>query len=160
MLFNLVIFFCIIVVIIRHAKRRATLKNETVDKKSILRMIISIGGIMFLFGLTWLFAIFMNIGPAHLREAFQVLFTIFNSFQGVFIFFFVCVLSSDARNEWKGIFKRKEIQRLYAQLSPSRSITDEAVEMSKMSKTNISRNSHAWQKYVLSRHDDFRKKKN
>ena len=131
------------VVIFRHAKRRASHKNEMVDKKTILHMIISIGGIMFLFGLTWLFAIFMNIGAPYLREAFQVLFTTFNCLQGIFIFFFLCVLSSDARNEWKRFLKCRQMEQVYVHVSPSKSTIDQLVEMSEKSKTNKTKiNSH------------------
>ena len=61
---------------------------------------ISVGGVMFLFGLTWLFAI-LTFSVTGLRETFQVLFTVFNSFQGFFIFLFFCVFGKEAREHWK-----------------------------------------------------------
>ena len=61
---------------------------------------ISITGVMFLFGLTWLFAILTFSVPG-LREVFQILFTIFNSFQGFFIFLFFCVFNKEALESWK-----------------------------------------------------------
>ena len=109
MLFNIVIFICVIVVLIRHLRSRnlkseAGIKDKSVDKKSIIRLLISIGGVMFLFGLTWLFAILTFQSPQGVRETFQILFTVFNSLQGFFIFLFICVISSDARDEWKRVF--------------------------------------------------------
>ena len=61
---------------------------------------ISVSGVMFLFGLTWLFAI-LTFSVTGLREAFQILFVIFNSFQGFFIFLFFCVLNKEALESWR-----------------------------------------------------------
>ena len=58
---------------------------------------ISIIGIMFIFGLTWLFGA-LTVDKASL--AFQVLFVIFNSLQGFFIFLIFCVLGRDGREHW------------------------------------------------------------
>ena len=58
---------------------------------------ISIMGVMALFGLMWVF------GALTVREAstaFQFLFAIFNSLQGFFIFLFFCVLGKDGRELW------------------------------------------------------------
>ena len=58
---------------------------------------ISIMGVMALFGLMWVF------GALTIREAsttFQFLFAIFNSMQGFFIFLFFCVLGKDGRELW------------------------------------------------------------
>ena len=55
---------------------------------------------MFLFGLTWLFAI-LTFSVNGLRETFQILFTVFNSFQGFFIFLFFCVFNKEAVESWK-----------------------------------------------------------
>ena len=57
---------------------------------------------MFLFGLTWFFGALTvtGFGDARASTAFQVLFVIFNAFQGFFIFLFLCVLSKDARESW------------------------------------------------------------
>ena len=90
MLFNLVVFVCIIVVLIRHKMGRVTRKQEQMTARTVLRLMFSIGCVMLLFGLTWLFAIltFSSSFPV-LRQIFQILFTVFNSLQGFFIFMFV-----------------------------------------------------------------------
>ena len=105
-LFNVVIFVCVIVVLIKQVKKTASLKNQSVSKNDAIRVIFSIGGVMSLFGLTWLFAV-LTFSVTGLREAFQILFTIFNSFQGLFIFVFLCVMSADVRDEWKAFFTIK-----------------------------------------------------
>jgi hypothetical protein len=98
MLFNLFIFVWVIVVVIRHKRSRVAQKQETVSTRTILRMIFSITGVMFLFGLTWLFAILLFTG-IELRSISQLLFTIFNSLQGFFIFIFI--LNTEAVGLWK-----------------------------------------------------------
>ena len=72
------------------------------NKKTAIRLVISIAGIMFLFGLTWLFGALTvtGFGSATASTAFQVLFVICNAFQGFFIFLFFCVFNKDARDLW------------------------------------------------------------
>ena len=77
--------------------------KEGIEPKTALRLIISISGIMFLFGLTWLFAAFTFTiaGNNVVRITFQALFTVFASFQGFFIFLFSCVFNKEARESWR-----------------------------------------------------------
>lgn len=98
MLFNLFIFICVIVVLIRHKRGRVAQKQEKVSTRTILRMMFSISGVMFLFGLTWLFAVLL-FTVTELRNISQLLFTIFNSLQGFFIFIFI--LNIEAVGLWK-----------------------------------------------------------
>ena len=72
------------------------------NKKTVVRLVISIAGIMFLFGLTWLFGALTvtGFGSVTASFAFQVLFVICNAFQGFFIFLFFCVFNKDARDLW------------------------------------------------------------
>ena len=84
---------------------------------------ISISGVMFLFGLTWFFAIltFSVTGP---RETFQILFTVFNSLQGFFIFLFFCVFNKEALESWKellscGKYRSKVLHPSQAKFSSS-----------------------------------------
>ena len=62
---------------------------------------VSIGGIMSLFGLTWLFAVFTFLPINELKKMFDSFFVIFNSFQGLFIFFSYIVLNKEIRESWK-----------------------------------------------------------
>ena len=85
---------------VHHTRDTAARVKKPVSNKTIIRLMISIGGVMFLFGLTWLFAV-LTFSVIGLRETFQILFTIFNSFQGFFTFLFVCVSNKEAVESWK-----------------------------------------------------------
>ena len=72
--------------------------RKGLSKKRKFRIILSCVVMM---GLTWLVGMFA-IGP--LKTTLQVLFTIFNSLQGVFIFFFYCLLNKKVQEEWRACF--------------------------------------------------------
>ena len=95
MIFNTVIFVCVIVVLIRHTRGKAARKNERISTKTMVRLMISISGVTFLFGITWLLAIlaFSRTG--------QILFIIFNTLQGFFIFVFFILFNKEAVESWK-----------------------------------------------------------
>ena len=99
---NVVMFVLVIGVIIRHTRSKLVRTKEQMKKRTAIRLIISIAGIMFLFGLTWLFGALTvtGFGSATASFAFQVLFVICNAFQGFFIFLFFCVFNKDARDLW------------------------------------------------------------
>ena len=92
-----------IVVLVRHTKDTAERqKQQGMKKETAIRLVISISGIMFLFGLTWLFgALTITIRAVNLL--FQVLFVVFNSLQGFFIFLFFCVFNKEGRDFWKEV---------------------------------------------------------
>ena len=98
--FNVVIFIWIIVVLIQHTKRTASRRNESIKRQTIVHLMISISGIMFLFGMTWFFAVLTFSSPG-LREVGSTLFTVFSSLQGFFIFIFFCLASKEARESWR-----------------------------------------------------------
>lgn len=97
MLFNIVIFGIVIFVFVRHTMGVMSRRNQKLDRATTLRLIISISGIMTLFGLTWIFGAFT---VADASFAFQLIFAILNTFQGFYIFVFFVVLSKDARESW------------------------------------------------------------
>ena len=99
---NVVIFVLVIGVTIRQTRHKLNRTNEQMNKKTAIRLLISIAGIMFLFGLTWLFGALTVTGlrDTTASTVFQVLFVICNAFQGFFIFFFLCVFNNDARDLW------------------------------------------------------------
>ncbi len=103
LLFNLVIFIWVIVILVKHTRGQVKRSNENMKPKTVFRLLVSISGVMFLFGLTWLFAAFtFQIGGDNiLRTIFQILFTVFASFQGFFIFLFFCVFNTEARESWR-----------------------------------------------------------
>ena len=98
LLFNTVMFVVVIKVVVRNTLGRMTKQNQSINPKSAFKKLISITGIMSLFGLTWIFGA-LTISGASLP--FQILFVVFNGFQGFFIFLFLCVFSMDARELWK-----------------------------------------------------------
>ena len=60
--------------------------------------------VLILLGLTWLFGV-LAISDAKIVS--QYLFCIFNSLQGLFVFVFYCVFSSENRKRYKSIVLRK-----------------------------------------------------
>lgn len=110
MSFNVVLFTCVIVALIRHQVRKGKSNHyesykakPKVKSVTVIRLLFSIGGIMAIFGLSWLFAIF-TFSVTGIKDVFEILFTIFTSFQGFFIFLFFCVLNKEARDSWKQVF--------------------------------------------------------
>ena len=126
--FNSVIFAVVVyILLLKHVKKNISkiVKKGQGDKKTTLRLLISITGVMFLFGLTWLSGA-LTISDASL--VFQIIFVIFNAFQGFFIFFFFCVLSREARELWKetlscGRYKSKLLHSSHSRSTPSNSAT-------------------------------------
>ena len=92
--FNMTVFIIVIVILVRHFRKRSKEHNK---KAGNLQLMANITGIAFLFGLTWLFGAFTAVNA---DKAFQILFTLANSFQGFLIFIFFCVLNSDVRLAW------------------------------------------------------------
>ena len=101
-IFNLVLFICIVIVMVQHIRRRKTFKTDEMGHRKVIETIIRLTCVMFLFGFTWLFAI-LTVSVPGLRDTFQILFTTFNSFQGAFVFLFCCVLNEEARESWKHV---------------------------------------------------------
>ena len=87
----------VIRILIIHSIKIYGHKNETKAVEGVKRVLISIFGIMFLFGMSWVFGA-LTISDASL--VFQYLFAIFTSLQGFFIFLFLCVLGKEARELW------------------------------------------------------------
>jgi len=79
-------------VLIKHTYRKTPgYKKGQLNKKKMIKLLISIAGVMFLFGLTWLFGALTitGLGDSRASTAFQVFFVILNAFQGFFIFRYV-----------------------------------------------------------------------
>ena len=65
---NVIIFICVIIVVIRHARDKAARIKRPISNKSILRLMISMSGVLFLFGLTWGFFILTLISLSLVSE--------------------------------------------------------------------------------------------
>ena len=102
LLFNFVIFVLVIGVLVKQTRNKLDRTKQQINKKTAIKFIINTAGIMFLFGLTWLFGALTvtGFGSATASSAFQILFVICNAFQGFFIFLFFCVFNKDARDLW------------------------------------------------------------
>ena len=96
MIFNGIIFITVVRILLK--KRKAVQRKAGSKAKGVLKTLISIFAIMMLFGLTWIFGAF-TISSA--STVFQFLFAITNSFEGFFIFLFLCALREDVRELWK-----------------------------------------------------------
>ena len=95
LIFNFIVFVIVARTAIQH--RRKTSAKGT----SVVGLILRLIGVTFLLGMTWVFGALTVVSQTSL--AFQILFAIFNSSQGFFLFLFFCVLNKDARESWKRI---------------------------------------------------------
>ena len=100
LLMNLVLYMVVIFILIRHTRNTIQRRQERMTARATLRLMAGILSIVFLFGLTWIFAA-LTFTVQELRQTAQILFTIFNVFQGVFLFLFFSVLNLEARESWK-----------------------------------------------------------
>lgn len=96
------IFIVVVVILVKHTRGMHARKKESMDIRTALRLLISCAGVLSLFGGTWLFAA-LTITVDEVRQPAQVLFAIFNSLQGFFIFLFFCIFSKEARESWKQV---------------------------------------------------------
>ena len=104
LIFNLIAYILVIHVIILHTWRKNKRQGKTgLTPLETIKMLLSFTGIMVLFGLTWVFAVFTFISEPGVSYTVQFFFAFFNAFQGFFIFIFFVVLSSDSRNAWKSL---------------------------------------------------------
>ena len=74
-------------------------------------MMLSYSGILILFGLTWLFAVFTFISEPNVSFIVQFFFAFCNTFQGFFIFIFFVILSSDSRNTWISLLCPRKVRK-------------------------------------------------
>ena len=75
-------------------------KKETMSTKKAVHLIISISGIMVMLGISWLSAA-LTITVREVNLAGQVIFVISTSFQGFYLFLFLCILNQEARESWR-----------------------------------------------------------
>ena len=83
-------------------KRSPVRKDQKMDGMKNVRIT---AGCSILMGVTWIIGLF---AIADLKYAVQVLFCIFNSLQGFFIFIFYCVRNQDIRKAWTKCFSYKK----------------------------------------------------
>ncbi|KAJ8019914.1 Adhesion G-protein coupled receptor G6 [Holothuria leucospilota] len=118
--YNIVVYITIIWNLC--AVRKNISKSQS-NKTAAIRRFQNAFAISILLGLSWCFG-FLAIGS--LRMAFNVLFSLFNSFQGVFIFLIFCLRQEEVRAAWKsrfGIKSRKKKREGGASTSQSNLIS-------------------------------------
>ncbi|ELT96794.1 hypothetical protein CAPTEDRAFT_225131 [Capitella teleta] len=97
--FVLLINITMFILVIRQLHNFSVRRNIEKTVYSSVRVRLKGGiGVMFLVGLTWVFAIFAVGGVAGL--IFNYLFTVCNTLQGLFVFLFNCLGKNDARKAW------------------------------------------------------------
>ena len=104
--FNTVIFALVIRIIVKQnlEKNKRIRDKYLLTKMEVFKLTLSIWGLMLLFGLTWLISIFTFVSTNRDASfALQFIFAFFNALQGFWIFFFLVVLNSEARQGWKSI---------------------------------------------------------
>ena len=121
LVFNTIIFIVVMVVLVRHSIQRS---NKKID---IIQMMVNITGIVFLFGLTWIFGAFTILKA---DQAFQLIFTVTNSFQGFLIFILFCVLNSDVRQVWAKMLQGNHFASLKNVRSSAKLGTDRGIKSS------------------------------
>ena len=118
-------------------------------------MLLSFTGIMVLFGLTWVFAVFTFISEPGVSYTIQFFFAFFNAFQGFFIFIFFVILSSDSRAAWKSLLcpwlNKKEQQTSKYNLSSSKKVPKDSTLNSSSSNTYESKTDTLNEKAVLAK---------
>ncbi|XP_077365937.1 adhesion G-protein coupled receptor G6 isoform X6 [Festucalex cinctus] len=101
-----VAYFCIVfllnvamfVVVMQQICGRNGKRGNRTLREEVVRNLRSVVSLTFLLGMTWAFA-FFAWGPVSL--VFVYLFAIFNSLQGLFIFFFHCALKENVQKQWR-----------------------------------------------------------
>ena len=105
LIFNIVMYILIICAIIAHTVSKNKRRNSSlITKPKAVEMLTFYSGIMILFGITWLFAVFTFITEPDISFIVQFLFAFFNTFQGFFIFVFFVFLNNESRDAWKSLF--------------------------------------------------------
>ncbi|XP_077362082.1 adhesion G-protein coupled receptor G4 [Festucalex cinctus] len=92
-LFNIAVF----VVVLRQI-RHMRAKSPAVARGGLMRDLKGVATLTLLLGLTWTSG-FFTWGPA--RVVLLYIFSILNSFQGIFIFLFHCLMKENVRRQWR-----------------------------------------------------------
>ena len=105
--------------------------KPALTKYEAIKMLLSYFGILILFGLTWLFAVFTFITEPNISFMIQFFFAFFNTFQGFFIFLFFVLLNSDVRSNYVSLFRRWRAKK-----PPSTAVTTVAAKYNPTSSLN------------------------
>lgn len=109
-LLNTFLFIPIIYVVIKHSINRLNDRNLLISPKETCKTVAVLLGFMVMLGLTWILSLLTAVSTnsdVDSAFAFQLLFNIFNSTQGFYLFISFVALSSDARQHWNNLICRK-----------------------------------------------------
>lgn len=126
--YNVVIF---VIVFYKLFLVRAQIKSTSNSRKDVIRQVQNVVAISVLLGLTWIFG-FLSLGGA--RFIFNLLFLLFCSLQGLFVFLLFCLRQKEARDVWKNCFKSKRKDRTVS--STKYSMTSMTTEWNKTKDVN------------------------
>ena len=124
-----IVAFCFI---IRSLLTSGSKVTSSVQKASGFQQARQGIAIMVLLGLTWLFGI-LAINDA--KIAFQYLFCIFNTLQGLFVFILFCILPTTIRKQLRGLL-RKKTRRRPRQESELKSLNGRNVPLNNLAYSN------------------------
>lgn len=85
-----------------------------ISRQNSKKQVVGLLGLALLVGVTWLLGIPMFDDA---RLAFQYIFAILNSFQGIYIFVFQLVLRKEVRQHWQKVFRRLRRNRSHSVFS-------------------------------------------
>ena len=104
LIFNSIMLAAAVWISLSHNRRKAKRLNSSTRRivHDTLKALISIVGLAFLFGVTWLFGALTVSGT---QSVFHYLFVLFNAFQGLYLFIFMC------GDTWKKSFKLSKLRR-------------------------------------------------
>ena len=96
--YNTIVLVTVIIALTENIQNNIT---EAQKHTGIVQARIALACTLFL-GLTWLFAFFAAVGE--LGYVFQVMFTLFSSLHGIFVFVFYTLLNKEVQKEWRKTF--------------------------------------------------------
>ena len=119
---NIVVLFMVMKSLTKKGKNKIT----STQKKTIFMQARIAMACATLLGLTWLFAL---LAVGSLQYTFQLLFTILNSLQGFFIFFFYTVMNKDVQKKFKNLFHLDDRKKHAANKLPVTTLPRKAIDM-------------------------------
>ena len=104
LVFTLIMFMATLIGILCHSRKSLEKTKKAAKRKGTVRMMFSLFGVIVLFGGSWVFAVFtVNGAPVTVTfvdgtlELFHLLFVVFTSLLGLFIFLVFVLFSKEAR---------------------------------------------------------------
>ena len=104
--FNVVVF---VLAIWRISRTRMGKNSQQSRHRERIRRVLNASIILTLLGLSWIFGFLVNVNSTKASEAFEVIFILLNSFQGLAIFVIYCVKPVAARKQLTDILRCRKV---------------------------------------------------